>query len=413
MNSFGDERPELGARLGMEFGDCSIAAAAAARRAEELLTAPQYSEVREPRELLVAGEWPSTIPEVMHTVPVSPVVELDGGRDVQFWVARKGSSDDGIFSMVAVTRGDVALPVASFTRRAGSACDYVQLGEEMTDEALVVTPPDEFSRLDLVEALRKQLSTDPRLYPWEELRGTWFDVTVIDIRTDLRELMVGDREWVKGRWREAAELVAVHDVCTDTSTDKSDYGHRLGWRGRRVYQAARSKLEEFFGDPSIQQVQFGDLPGSSNEVAHAVLLKEAFIRLGYQPSDGLTAPARRVADLLEVAGKFDRLLGEFEPATERVIDLAGRLALRGDQPMRVVKAGVNIGKTTADAEFFITVKPVNASTHQVTVAGRPVAMDDQPPSHLHTVVLDRCTQPDINPQEARELAELMGQIDQP
>lgn len=64
---------------------------------------------------------------------------------------------------LAVTVGnDSLLPIASFARRDGGECNYVQLGQEINDDNFYVTSlDDKTSRYDLIEALREQIS-DPQ-----------------------------------------------------------------------------------------------------------------------------------------------------------------------------------------------------------------------------------------------------------
>lgn len=67
--------------------------------------------------------------------------------------------------LLVVTRDGIALNVASFAMREGSACSYVQLGDEMYDKNIVVAPRDE--RKDIVGSMvnffEKSEYTDPFL----------------------------------------------------------------------------------------------------------------------------------------------------------------------------------------------------------------------------------------------------------
>jgi len=57
--------------------------------------------------------------------------------------------------LAAVVGTDTLLPLASFARRGGGNCSYVQLGQEMGDDAFYVTAADEqMDRHSLIEALR-------------------------------------------------------------------------------------------------------------------------------------------------------------------------------------------------------------------------------------------------------------------
>lgn len=60
-------------------------------------------------------------------------------------------------SLVALFNKDAMLPLATFERRGGGQCSYVQLGQEIEEDNLVVTPDE--PRSTYVESIRTFLQT--------------------------------------------------------------------------------------------------------------------------------------------------------------------------------------------------------------------------------------------------------------
>ncbi len=168
------QRSLIGGALSMEFADCDVAASDASQQAAELMN-DQYRASEGAFELI--GESSETTTKIATTdynntftvegYPVSLVLvqkvdevkELVPGqksrvpfkRKAGEIAVRKTMSGDPI--LAAKIGPDSLLPLASFARREVGKCNYIQLGQEMSDDDFIVTPQDaESSRYDLVQA---------------------------------------------------------------------------------------------------------------------------------------------------------------------------------------------------------------------------------------------------------------------
>ena len=177
------ERSLLGGALSYEFSDCSIAAADLSKIAGELIaSASNKSGDRASKYVIGDGEWVENL--VYTSVDYRRDFSLDGRstnlvlaqrvgtkeetteRRVRKWlVPRHVSHTESTEELtdipfLAVTIGDdTILPIASFARRNGGQCSYVQLGQEMSDDNFyVTTADDETVRHDLIEAFREQVT---------------------------------------------------------------------------------------------------------------------------------------------------------------------------------------------------------------------------------------------------------------
>ena len=195
----GRESSWLGGALSYEFADCSVVAAAVSKLAGELLDSecgykdgssvaipakrefrilgeededPQKISCLDVRSVYKSHEGYTYLFEVedfpANLVLVRPVhiVEEPSVRkrkllpDIEVKTTKRQEKDP---MLGAVIGQDIILPLASFARRKGGHCSYVQLGREMTDDNFYLTPKDDESdRLKFVTAIEKLLESDPR-----------------------------------------------------------------------------------------------------------------------------------------------------------------------------------------------------------------------------------------------------------
>jgi hypothetical protein len=169
--------------FGTEFNECSIAAAE--------LNKQVYSELdggkTQQRVLYQIGDDPTlgqrfvakdlnyeskTGGDIFHLALVRPTSSLRGRSAVLRRAIEKSVDIFGSEPQLVAILGneDVFVPLATFARREGGTCSYVQLGSEMNDDSLFVTTADEgTSRQDVIEKIRqivasaKDIPTKPPL----------------------------------------------------------------------------------------------------------------------------------------------------------------------------------------------------------------------------------------------------------
>ena len=211
-NPEAQERTLLGGALSFEFSDCSIAAADLSKIAGELIAGANKDSKRESRYVIGDNDVPERL--VYTSVDYyGPDFSLDGKptrlvlaqrvgthertserRERKWLVPRKISHTERTEELtdipfLAVTVGnDTILPIASFARRNGGQCSYVQLGQEINDDNFyVTTADDETVRHDLIEALREQVSSGSQHRLGEDAQRTGTIQHFIDSQSEAQK----------------------------------------------------------------------------------------------------------------------------------------------------------------------------------------------------------------------------------
>ena len=155
------ERGYIDGILSTHFDECSIAAADAARTAtyffEVAQTLPGDMVVRT-REISAQplNQLSDTGPERFKVLPCR-VFEVDhellASPFVELVLSKHHDLEDTPLGLSVIFNKDMILPVATFQPRADGRCSYMQLGDEIEDDNLVVTP--NAPRGDYVEQIRQ------------------------------------------------------------------------------------------------------------------------------------------------------------------------------------------------------------------------------------------------------------------
>lgn len=186
--------------MGSEFNECSIAASELSARVD-LLLSRQASLSLSPLYL----ESPEGFERVtLATVDVSELTENPHGRFTQLKLARNSEDPDSDDLLLAVTRNDVAFPLARFARRKGDTCDYMHIGQELNDESFIVTPNDDVSRREVIEAMRQVLEVDPMAAEYRHLHGSF--LAGGDTSQDLRSLIQGIKSYYSDNYYVGSSL---------------------------------------------------------------------------------------------------------------------------------------------------------------------------------------------------------------
>lgn len=147
--------------LSTHFDECSIAAADTARTAESLFN--DYDKYV--TDAQVIDEFGANQLETTNYVPLAWAEGVDRAAVIhtpRLALAKSAKRPDAQLQLVAFLNSDMMLPIASFERRTSGQCSYVQLGQEMHDDNMVVTP--KAPRTEYVEAVRSLLSKSQKLF---------------------------------------------------------------------------------------------------------------------------------------------------------------------------------------------------------------------------------------------------------
>ncbi len=393
--------------LGTEFNECSIASAELAQRVETMFDDVDFVMQRQ----LIIMDGLENDPRMLDVVPVSDTFITPAGREVQLLLTRSQNYPDSQAQMVAVTRGDVAFPLVAFTRRPGSQCDYVQIGPEMSDDTLVVTPGDEHSRQDIIESMRQFLAVDPLQYTY----GDVIKEAVGDTSTKQLELEAGFNKHLNNKHKYNRRikhteneiiLLAVLVSCIQWSFDPNQLTHR----GKQQYQFIQKELSKFFERPNFHDIVSGKVPGSDNEHARRVLIRKvAKQKFGDRMlMDNSQMGTDNLATLFGLDDQINSYLGPPLESTERIFSLTAQLAGTGE--LTADEENMLISKTHGDVEIFVNVQPAERTAQNVSVRANPKAMADQLPVEIYNLTVDRTAELTIADAEAEELAYILGKV---
>lgn len=417
--------------MGMEFNECSIASAELAGRVQDIMDNPEYQS--EKQVFLMQG---ANATQVLRTVvPVSDVFQSETGRDIQYYLMRqptrskaKHQQQDQRTYLMAVTRGDVAFTVASFARRHGSYCDYVQIGDEMTDESLVVTPQDEQSRKDVIEAMRRVLDADPTQWVYRDLiedarNNASNEAALAAAEKEHDSIIAVDKIYImhKANKKEASIRSAIMRATTTNDTSWSWYGSASHTFSTRMhYKKATQELEEFFSNPSFKPLIEGKVPGSHDPETRRLLIKKVATMLfgdtatTYYPTDARRRDQTirdygKILSSINMVDAMDASLGQTTRAAENLVNIVGKLASLGSE-FKATRHDVDFNTTKGDVDLFVKVVPKNVRSFGVDIFARPTAMSDRAASQVYGFVVDRCVALDLCSADVAEVADILKEL---
>lgn len=385
----------LSVGLSEKFNDCSIAAATACQNAHE-----RIAESTTVEELVFLGEEGSH--SIMATRNLTDYFALDDDRTMRLALGRSQKDPEAPLYLLAITRGDLALRIASFQRRQSSLlCDFVQLDGEMTDDSFIVTPADEQgSRLDIVESIRHLTTMHP------------VDLTAAGIgaMTYYSEYCLvdgfGNGPESSTIWRKARLLggfIALRSLVHRGIVDPKYQLGDMEWAVRRINPSPKKMAKQ---TKKINNVITAELTNNTGSPHHIITsnrarwtpkfwlanddgawIHEAIQKYRNQEAD--IEAARKVVASLGVNTAMEEILGSTNAQYEELFkqEYLPRLAVSGSA--RGVRRDVSVGKTASNTEFELSAEPLGKSGYRLIVRGRPSSMPDRQFEHLHTVDLYR------------------------
>lgn len=426
-----DRLPRTELIMGMEFNECSIASAELSARVDSLINRPGGTEAM---ELYVHGDV-GVQKITADTVTVSEPLITPQGRHIDLMLTRDWSDAAGIPRLMAVTRGDIAFPLAGFARREGM-CDYVQIGQEVTNESLIVTPVDEGSRKDIIEAMRDMLSLDPFLIKHKDLVEQCVRYSKKNLFQEIenRRYAVGELFRKQRLNKSGLQLLAVlalddpelvNKIGEQKGNVSLDYNYRIGRlskdpRKEGVYKSTKRLLDNFFQNPELALLKQGGLPGAYYAEAQRLLVKHYLKTLGVDISTAFNRDVNRDAErkaqsgsrnfmqLMDIDQQIDKVLGPYNAKSENIISAAGKLAT-GEvfELVDIVQMGTN---TRGRVHFFVKSEVLNDPTVQVEISARPDAMKHETPRSIYNFRIDRADALPLPEDEIDEVASILGKV---
>jgi hypothetical protein len=381
--------PSIEYAVGAHFNECSIVAATANRRAYELLADDSLTQDKSLFWVDEREERPFQVST--RAVLLANEIAFQDGRPAELYLARVNGGEDGY--LVAVARGDIAFPLVRFSRRQGSMCDYVQLGNEMKSEDFIISPGDERSRKDVIEAIRAVLESDPQIVQGKDILNQEIDNDAIKKLADEIEESRDYANMIKFEQRK--ELIyqsAIIDLFADPSVHpfRSLGSYLMSERSKRHYNHAK----EMYGniaDLQLDKILSGSLPGTSHPLTRLLVMKQALAVRGVtkKAQGAVQKQAKRALAALESAAPVTEVLGEYSPQLERIIGFAGKLAVEGETK-KVVVDDFSLANTRADMEFILVSKPNGKlGAFILSLSARPIALDRSDYVDVGSFVVDK------------------------
>lgn len=391
----------------LEFGQCSLAASDLYSRAHALI---EDKEVRSQAVLQVLD--PSgAVTTHSETITVSPPMETASGREYDLRLARNKAHlgrRTYPLKLYAVTRDDVALPVLTFERR-DSECDYVQIGDEMRDDAFIVVPPDQRSRKDILVAAKNILESDPRALMYKDLIAK-----VQPLKTDKEEvgllrafveskseeIYVGGGRYLRS-FNKRDKIAA--GLCMYLGGNMDTMSSPTFWSG---VGAARRKrqFKKILDEPKLASIAELNFPGSVNPFIRATVISVALKRAGLgQSPDIVSNQVEDLASIVGVEDMFTERLGEFRPEVDSLISQLGCIASQNGSATTIVEP---MTVDTIQTNMEISINAVRRGERDtVDISLRPVSQPHRPQERAYELSIDR-TSKDVN-IDASELSEVV------
>lgn len=411
-----DEKPSrLSAILSTEYGDCSIVAAQTAMVAEENFN----HHPTERTQLLVDGsEYHADV------LFLGSNLATPAGRPVQMGLVQyeknesSGDKDTGRLYLAVIARDDIAVPLASFARRVGSYCDYVQIGDEMSE--IVATPEDEvhYDRKGTIELMRTICEADPTIEK-SEIVGKPFDDSTVGMFVDFIEQNLVGRLFHDNKkayfsllnYADPVRAFAMFDACRNqlghpswspyfridnaqqmisflgivenlTKSQKEDYAkwYASAARSLQVYANEQSGINPLRDIEDISKWQNDECRVISKMFQSAATRlyakrTNANKRQGTEFSTSKPSCPEDFAELmtaLAVDEQLDRVLGKYSEAYETVLVKVGYLALTASRVTYVTEETVG-GVKDVDVSIVVESQHVEPRRFGVTISAAPTA----------------------------------------
>jgi hypothetical protein len=417
----------LSVAIGAEFNECSIAAAE--------LNKQVYAELdrkgTQQRVLYPIGDDPTrgqrfiieeydcyakTETDAFKLALIRPANSLRGRRAVMRRAIEKSVDDFGTEPQLAAILGceDAYVPLASFARRKGGTCSYVQLGSEMKDDNFFVTTADEgTSRQDIIETIRRivagTVKTDePFLITSLLVSELLGKTTQLD---KAMEAMTVRRIYERAKPKERATFkildektgkfsqqdAKIHSLFSGLKMDDGRYVNLvlIQDEGANLQLQATTRGDIALTVASLDKAEgtidlLGlekDLPADQRREIISTL--HHIILLYFKPEECGLLTCKQ----LNVASRLEAAIGPCSSNEELLFGKVWSMANQGGV-FSAVASNVQLGKTRGDAKVNAEVQR-DGTAYSVIIRGAPLAMPDEVPRPILRLDFDS-TQPLID-----------------
>lgn len=360
--------PSIEFALGTAYNECSIASATCNYIVNQKM---QNADNTLNRSLYYANpDSPRPYLQDFEFVPLTKTLTLDDGRPVSTGLARRSKTESP--ELLVIARDKIAFPLASFRRREGELCDYVQIGDEMRGGESVVTQNDEQNRRKTIDLIRGAVEVDSLVIKYAEVFEEVDPLAAAELQKDIGSDL-------RKRHKLSFGNNLAYALLMDASALNPDGCLISGYVGRFYGEKVLNKINSQAALP-LEKVG-RRFPNSHNPVIKQLLMRKAleYRDLSKEVIDTAQNSSLRLIQDTEVSQHIDSRLGIFDKRTEAVTSFVGKLAVSGEK-VGIVVEEFPISNSTTPAEIIISARNSDKTgSFMMDVSTRLVVMDRAEP----------------------------------
>lgn len=439
------EKPQdfsrMRAAMDVHYGICSLMSRELGAMAENLFETHKEVHDADLHIVYAPNDGPAEVSyNPVRLLPLVHVPATKERRELSLALIRPVNDESGTvedIKLVAITRQNVAFPVVSFARRPDSVCDYVQIGEEAYDEA-VVTSKDDVRRADLLVEVANLLK-DPKAYEQElledqqELRHIveYFKTKVADyllanpndpktvlverIKEKIEDLRGSNNRRVLKNGRQPRQDRGPSRLQRRSTLIGllQSIGHARDQNDAEIDFAACGKadreLTRFFSRPDPAGIIDEIVPGSTSDEVKILLILHAAERSGVSYGEFLESYIKssklKLLTSTKVKERIDDQLGEFNPDAERIYKMLGGFAVSSTYTSNfrtpfIIDPDVNY---PVETEFQVNVEASETEEYQTEILFKQVADHEKEGGSTHNHIIERAAPIRLGDVDVKEL----------
>lgn len=391
--------PSIEFALGIEYSECSVAAATCNYIAREHI----QNEANVSARTLYYADPDATRPYLQDFdfVPLSSEVLLKDNRPVVAGLVRRKPTDSP--ELVVISRGNIAFPVASFRRGEGERCAYVQIGDEMRGGESIVTQNDEKNRRKTIDLIRDVLEVD---------------VGAIQHAEAFKEIDENERAALEKSLRKNYRLSGGQysspygDQAQYVLLEEAGYISHPWVRVEKLASYIEHTAKKFNRQLTLPLEKVGKrFPNSDNPVIKSLLLRKVLGQRGVQ-TDCIEKANGAVLDLLQdtdIDEEIEARLGAYDKRAEAITSYIGELAAKGET-LGIVVDEFPLSNNTTLAEISISARNSGiVGSNMLDVETELIAMDKGMPVR-QSYNVDSLGHNPLSDAQLQEVADLINVV---
>ncbi len=420
------DMPRLEAVMSASYAECSMLSAEVARKADKIIKTPDAADTEV--VYFVDNDVEDPTVGVYNSVLLAGKNEFPDGRSVDFKLIQlvhepRAEIKPPIY-LVGIARGRIAFPIAAFSRKPGSSCDHVQLGQEIGTDNLVVGAEDETGdRKVILDVINDILDVDPLAVKYAEHIAPQHRVNTYNEEPNRIALKSSRKDGTSSffspaRTPEEIATMAIYNLHASAeghSTQTLHYVDGLAeFREKRMMKKADARLKDLDA-VDFSSVVAGEFPGSRSMTARKILIAALLNRRGVRPADHQAISGRLnwLAYGFGLQRDMEKRLGHYDQTIERIVDYTSALALGDTVKLSVIEGKKQASGSKIATEVRVTAVPgVRAGDFLLRYAARPLAMPDEEIADVgEFVVSDFYPNVHALMQERHELDKVLSLLD--